>query len=346
MRIVRVGFAPLLLSALLSLGVMPVGADETPPHYDGERFFNPWGRIERPGWRVKLPFVFRRLLGSLRMREGAPARVANDGSFLRANSLHSQPTVTWVGHSTLVVQMDGVTFVTDPIWSDTASPLAILGPRRLVPPGIAIDALPPVDFVVVSHSHYDHTDIYSLRRLADKGAQIFVPLGLDRLLRRSGIERVSALDWWEEAKVGKVTVHCLPAKHSSGRGVGDLDRTLWAGWAVRGPTRSFYYTGDTGYFVGFAEIGARLGPFDLAAVPIGAYEPRVMMRDVHLTPEQALEAALDARAKVAVGIHYGTFDLTDEPLGEPPLRFHRHAMELGLAPDRVWTLAIGETRTW
>jgi N-acyl-phosphatidylethanolamine-hydrolysing phospholipase D len=295
---------------------------------------------------VALPFFARRIWSNLAGRSGAVASVLNDGAFLRENARHSVPTVTWIGHSTVLVQMDGVTFLTDPIWSDTAGPAAGLGARRLVAPPLALEDLPPIDFVVVSHSHYDHADLPTLHALARRGARIFAPLGLGRVLRDDGIAAVTELDWWDSAPFERVAVHCVPARHWSRRGLFDENETLWSGWVVTGPTRRFYFAGDTGATAGFAQIGARLGPFGVAALPIGAYEPAAMMQTVHLNPEEAVTAALDARAERVVAVHWGTFDLTDELPTEPPIRFHREAARRGLPADRFRTPPLGETQEW
>jgi N-acyl-phosphatidylethanolamine-hydrolysing phospholipase D len=320
-------------------------AGARPAHHTDGGFRNV-AELDLPGADVTVPFFLRKIWTTLVGREGAPQVVPNDGAFLRTNARHSVPTVTWIGHSTLLVQMDGVTFLTDPIWSERASPFAFAGPKRVVPPGIAFDALPPIDFAVVSHSHYDHTDVPTLVRLARTGARIFVPLRLGSVLREAGIAEVEELDWWESRTVRGVTIHCTPAQHWSARSLTDRNRTLWSGWAVVGATRRFYYAGDTGYFAGFADIGARLGPFGLAAVPIGAYEPAAMMRAHHLNPEEAVRAALDVGAERAIGVHYGTFDLTDEPLDEPPRRFHAAAQIEEIPADRIWTPSIGAVRDW
>jgi N-acyl-phosphatidylethanolamine-hydrolysing phospholipase D len=265
----------------------------------------------------------------------------------RENARHSVPTVTWIGHATVLVQMDHVSFLTDPTWSRTASPLTLLGPRRFAPPGLGLDALPPIDFVLVSHNHYDHLDLGTLRRLAAGGRTRFlVPLRVGDLLRSAGIGPVDELDWWDARRIGGVEVHFVPSQHWSGRGLADQSATLWGGWVVAGPTRRFYFAGDTGYFAGFGEIGRSLGPFGLAALPIGAYEPAAMMRAVHLDPEEAVQAGLDLGAERMLGIHYGTFDLTDEPLDEPPRRFHEAARRRALAAETVWTPPFGETRCW
>ncbi|MGB5810752.1 MAG: MBL fold metallo-hydrolase [Polyangiales bacterium] len=318
-----------------------------PAPRDDEGLFTNWiGDLPHGTLGVRLPFFVRRVMGSFQERPGAPTRVDNDGQFLRDNAKNSVPTVTWVGHATLLVQMDGVTFLTDPTWSETASPVSFAGPRRFVPPGIAIEDLPKIDFVVVSHNHYDHLDLGSLTALAtrDTTTVFYVPLANGTLLRDNGIDNVVELDWGQSRGHGDVRVYALPAQHWSKRGIGDDRKALWASWAVVGPGRRFYFSGDTGYFEGFARIAQSLGPFDLVAVPIGAYEPSEMMKWSHMNPEEAVQAAVDLGAKRAIAMHYGTFDLSDEPLDEPPRRFRAAAMETPLGDENSWLLEIGETR--
>jgi N-acyl-phosphatidylethanolamine-hydrolysing phospholipase D len=336
-------FAWAVLLATVTAGTSVAMA--APPHHaaDGFRNVEP---TSHGSFGVAVPFFARRIWSNLVGRTGAAPSVANDGVFLRHNARHSVPTVTWIGHSTVLVQMDGVTFLTDPIWSDTAGPVAGLGARRLVAPPLALDDLPPIDFVVVSHAHYDHADLPTLRLLAARGARIFVPLELDRVLREDGVPAVTALDWWESVRFERVMVHCVPARHWSRRGLFDENATLWSGWVVVGPTRRFYFAGDTGTTASFADIGERLGPFDLAALPIGAYEPAAMMQTVHLNPEEAVAAALAARAARVLAVHWGTFDLTEEPLGEPPARLHREVARRGLDAARFRTPPLGETEQW
>jgi N-acyl-phosphatidylethanolamine-hydrolysing phospholipase D len=298
----------------------------------------PQGRRERLSPRVALPFFWRRLCASFRPRPGAAPAVAFDPKALARN-----PAVTWIGHASFFVRMDTAAFVVDPMYAERASPLSFAGPRRLVPPGVPLDSLPSVDFVLLTHDHYDHTDLPTLRRLAAADAAFVVPLGHGDLVRSVGGRVVAELGWWQDVEVGGLRVTCTPARHFSGRGFRDGQSRLWAGFVVAGPTRRFYHAGDTGLFEGFEEIGRRLGPIDLAAVPIGAYEPQAIMAPVHLDPEQAVRAGLELSARQIVGMHFGTFDLSDEPLDEPPRRFLAEAERRGLA-ERAFVMSIGETR--
>ncbi len=340
----------LLVLVALVAGATPSSAEPyaiAPAPRDEEgRFQNPGGPLERAGPRVTLPFFVRRFIGSFREREGLPRRVANDGAWLRENARHSVPSVTWIGHATLLVQMGHLTFLTDPIWSDNPSPVSFAGPRRHVPPGVALDELPPVDFVVVSHNHYDHLDLPTLVALAARNpdARFYVPLGNGALLGDEGIANVVELDWGERVEHAGAEVICLPARHWSQRGIGDQRRGLWSSWGVFSDERRFYFAGDSGAFAGFEAIGAEHGPFDLAAVPIGAYQPVEMMKPSHLNPEEAAEAGRALRARRIVGMHYGTFDLSDEPLDEPPRRFREAGRAQGYEDDQIWLLGVGETR--
>lgn len=306
---------------------------------------NPVGPLGHGSLGVRLPFGFRRAYHTFFARDGSAPQVVNDGAFVRENARHSVPTVTWIGHATLLFQLDHISILTDPIWSERASPVEFGGPPRLVAPGIAARDLPPIDAVVISHNHYDHLDLPSLIMLSERDAatRFLVPLGNAELLRENGIENIIELDWGETASVGSVTIHCLPAQHWSQRGIGDRNRALWSSWALIGTEQRLYFAGDTGYFEGFAAIGTALGPFDIAAIPIGAYLPEAMMHMAHVNPEQAFQAGVDVRAKRMLGVHWGTFDLSDEPLDEPPERFLRAAEQGGRKGD-AWIFDVGETR--
>jgi N-acyl-phosphatidylethanolamine-hydrolysing phospholipase D len=331
-----------LVVRLLGVGfllLVPLMARAGAPR-NGNRFINLAGPRDLPGLDEMFPFFLRKAWTSLVPRTGGAQLVPFDRVAMMRN-----PSITWIGHSTMLVRMDGVTFLTDPIFSERASPVGFAGPKRLVPPGVPVQDLPEIDFVLLSHDHYDHADLPSVQALAARGARFIVPLGLGDLVRSAGGDAVE-LDWWQTHEIGDIRIHCVPSQHFCGRALADGNRRLWAGWVVEGPTRRFYHAGDTGYFTGFAEIGKRLGPIDLAAIPIGAYAPREIMRVVHLNPEEAVQAAIDLGATRVIGMHFGTFDLTDEPLDEPPRRFHAAAAEHGLAADQAWTLNAGESRRW
>jgi L-ascorbate metabolism protein UlaG (beta-lactamase superfamily) len=212
-----------------------------------------------------------------------------------------------------------VNVLTDPIWSERASPFSFLGPRRVRPAGVRFDDLPRIDAVVLSHNHYDHLDVPTLRRIRAKypSARILAGLGVRAFLDGRGLGGSEEFDWWSATNIGGVRVICVPARHFSSRGAFDRDATLWCAWVLEGKGGNVYFAGDTGYGPHFRETGRRLGPFRLALLPIGAYEPRWFMGPVHENPEEAVRAMKDLRAAEAIGIHYGTFRLTDEGIDEP-----------------------------
>jgi N-acyl-phosphatidylethanolamine-hydrolysing phospholipase D len=334
---------PYLIALTRARSTPLAGAPAVPPagasRVDG-RFVNRAGEPEGAGIGVTLPFFARRMWVTLNPRPGAAPRVPYDSAAIA----HS-PSLTWIGHSTFLVRMDGVSFLTDPMFSNRASPVSFMGPGRMVAPGVPLEALPQVNFVLLSHDHYDHADRRTVKRLVQRGVRFVVPLGLGEWVRRAGGQAIE-LNWWQEVELDGVRIHCVPAQHFSGRLLRDQRRRLWAGWIVSGPTRRFYHTGDSGYSADFRTIGERLGPIDLATVPIGAYLPAAMMHHVHVTPEEALQIGRDVNAARMVAMHFGTFDLADEPLGEPPRRFRAEAERLGLGSDRAWILKVGETREW
>jgi N-acyl-phosphatidylethanolamine-hydrolysing phospholipase D len=335
-------------STRAAAAIEPVSRDALgPAPRDARGRFENWTPgLPRAGPSVTLPFFLRRMTARFRSPEELPQVAPAAAGRLRANRMPMQPTVTWVGHATLLVQLAGMSFLTDPIWSGAAGPGGVIGARRWRDPGLALEELPPIDFVLISHNHYDHLDLPTLEKLArlHPGARFFVPLENGELLRDAGIRDVVELDWGERRRHGAVTIHCLPAQHWSQRRIADRRRALWSSWAVTGPELRFYFGGDSGAFEGYEKIGRLLGPFDLAALPIGAYEPVEMMRPFHLDPEEAVDAGLALRARRMLGIHFGTFDLADEPAGDPPRRFRAAADRAGVAGEDVWILDIGETR--
>jgi len=339
----------LLALTLLWAGCAGVGIEPLPgqaSHHVAGGFRNPDPAFRRPDGWTRWIFFARRVLASLVAPRSFDApRVANDGATLRAAT--ANPSVTWIGHSTLLIQLDGVNVLTDPHWGNRAGPLSWAGPRRLSPPALAFEDLPRIDVVVISHDHYDHLDLPTVKRLASAHDPLFlVPLGLKAWLAGNGITRVEELDWWETREHRGLSFVCVPAQHFAQRTLWDRDRRLWASWALLGASRRLYFGGDSGYFGGFKEAGERLGPFDLSAIAIGAYVPPAIMRFTHTTPEQAVQASEDLRSRVLLGIHWGTFDLADEPLDEPPRRMLAEAARRGTGADRAWVFKLGETRRW
>ena len=273
------------------------------------------------------------------------ASVKPDVAALRANS--SQATVTWIGHSTLLVQLDGVNLLTDPIWASRSGPFSgFVGVGRYTPPAIAFDDLPRIDVVLISHDHYDHLDEPTVRHLAQQfNPRFVVPLGIKQWLAARGITNVVELDWGESVTIDGLTIVCTPAQHGSGRSLVDQGHRLWSSWAVLGSKR-FYFAGDTGYYRHFKDIGEALGPFDLAALPIGSYTPRALAKPVHMSPEEALEAWTDLHAKKFLGIHWGTFALAREAYDEPPRRIAEEVERRHLDAKSVWILPPGLTEAW
>ena len=255
--------------------------------------------------------------------------------------------VTFVNHITFLVQFAGLNLLTDPVYSDRVSPFRSIGPRRVHAPGLAFDALPKVDLVLLSHNHYDHLDLATLRRLAATHApQIVTGLGNAAFLREHGVGPVVELDWWQVARVHAATITFTPARHWSGRGLRGRNRTLWGGFVLEHGPLQLYFAGDTGYGSHFAEIRARHGEVDLALLPIGAYAPRWFMQEQHMDPGDAVRAHLDLGARVSIATHFGCFQLTDEAIDEPVRELARARARRGVAAERFQVLEVGETRLY
>jgi L-ascorbate metabolism protein UlaG (beta-lactamase superfamily) len=225
--------------------------------------------------------------------------------------------VTWLGHSSVLLEVDGLRVLTDPVWSERTSPLTWVGPRRWYAPPVALEALPPIDAVVISHDHYDHLDYGTLRAMKDWNTRFIVPLGVGAHLAYWGIppERITELDWWEQTRVGALGVVCTPARHASGRTVFDKDATLWAGYALLGPKHRVFFSGDTGLFPAMKDIGERLGPFDLTMIEVGQYHQA--WPDWHIGPEQAVLAHRLLRGRALLPVHWGLFTLALHGWTEP-----------------------------
>ena len=228
--------------------------------------------------------------------------------------------VTWIGHATTLIEIDGRRVLTDPIWSERASPSTWVGPARFHPPPIPLAELPPIDVAVISHDHFDHLDMATVKQLAARGTRFAVPLGIGAHFEVWGIgpERILELDWHESADVAGLTITATPARHYSGRNPLRGDETLWASWVITGPSRRAFFSGDSGYFDGFSTIGTKYGPFDVAIVKVGA--SHWTWADIHMQPEDAARTALDLRARLLVPVHWGTFNLAFHAWNEPPDR--------------------------
>jgi len=351
--------------AALCCGIAVHAAEPDLPHRTADGFQNPTGanaakpfsalaRWKLDAWRDGLP---------PRPQQPTPV-VAPDLRQLLANTdplrrvggpgAHGpMPSATWIGHSTVLVQSGGLNILTDPIFSERASPLAFAGPKRAQPPGIALADLPPIDVVLVSHNHYDHLDLASVVQLDRRahGSTLFlVPLGLKAWFAEQGITNVAELDWWDVHRVAGVEFEAVPVQHWSGRGIEDRNKTLWAGWAVFAPDLRWYFSGDAGYSRLFAETRQKLAPrmrdgtlFDVALLAIGAYEPLWFMSTQHMNPAGAVQAHKDLAARRSIGIHWGTFELTDEALDQPPRDLATARAQRGVRDEDFFVLPIGGT---
>jgi L-ascorbate metabolism protein UlaG (beta-lactamase superfamily) len=314
--------------------------DPAKPHRAAEGFRNNYPHAEKGGfWRWQWE----------RLRDGLPQRPEGGYRFDTARpELAANPSITWVGHATVLLRVGGMSLLTDPHFSERASPISFLGPKRVVPPVPALHELPHIDAVVISHNHYDHLDQDSVARLAAQpggSPRFFVPLGLKDWFTRRGVDDVVELDWWESREFRGLKIDFVPVQHWSKRTLADENQSLWGGWVIRHPELSFFFAGDSGYSRDFTDIRARFGGFDLAAIPIGAYAPRWFMQIMHLDPAEAVRVHQDVNARRSVAIHWGTFEnLTDESLDEPPLRLAQERKKAGLADDEFVVLHHGETR--
>ncbi len=264
---------------------------------------------------------------------------------LRGEELHQ---ITWIGHSTFLIQSGGFNVLTDPHFSERASPFSFAGPLRVVPPAVALDDLPDIHAVVISHNHYDHLDEQTVRQLVarqpDHPPRFFVPLKLGEWFRDLGVESVVELDWWQSAGLGNLKIHAVPVRHWSARGLFDRNTSLWAGWVLDFPRQRIVHVGDSGYSADFPAIAERFPGIDLALIPVGAYDPRWFMKDAHMDPDEAVQVFKDLKATRAIGMHWGTFILTDEEMTAPPERLRAAMRREELPLDSFVVFQHGETQ--
>jgi N-acyl-phosphatidylethanolamine-hydrolysing phospholipase D len=327
-----------------STHAMTADPDPNRPHHTPEGFRNNYPHPapasfwawQRERWQKGLPATPE---GGWHFPVDVP-----DIAFLKAN--RTEYTATWIGHATVLLQIGGVNILTDPVFSERASPVPFAGPKRIVPAVPGIDDLPHIDIVLVSHNHYDHLDVASVEQLAQQPGgppRFYVPLGLKSWFAKIGIV-ADEMDWWEQRADMGLTVSFVPSQHWSARTLWDRNETLWGGFVIEHPRLRAMFTGDTGYSPDFADIQRRFGFFDLALIPIGAYAPRWFMAPQHVDPEEAVRIYRDLHAKQALAVHWGTFVLTDEPMDEPPRKLLQALRDADLPADAFWVLHVGETR--
>lgn len=280
-------------------------------HFNGKKFINPNG-LEAKGFADVFKFV--------RERNMEPYKF-NYETFVRTEALpesleESKIKITFVNHSTFLIQYAGLNILTDPIWSFRCSPFQFAGPNRMRPPGVKFEDLPPIDLVLLSHNHYDHFDSNTVKDLIVKHQpQFVVPLGMKKAVEKLGSKRVEEVDWHQTIRQEKISITGTPANHFTSRGIFDRDKTLWCGYLLQFGTHKLYFVGDTGYGPNFKEIGNKYGPIDISLIPIGAYKPEWFMGPIHISPPQALQVHRDIRSIQSIAMHFGTFPLADDGQG-------------------------------
>lgn len=321
--------------------------DDSPkPHHTKNGFQNTDTSVAAKGLGPVLLWKLGNLFKTLPSTEASDYQIEtmdNDGSKVRENK--NNLSLTWIGHATVLIQIDGKNILTDPIWSERCSPISFIGPKRFTNPGIKLEDLPPIDIIIISHNHYDHMDLPTLKALDERDKPtIFAGLKNKDFLQGEGLTNVIELDWWDIRIEKDIKITFTPTQHFSGRGIFDREETLWGSYIIEGKEKTIYFAGDTGYFPGFKEIGSKFPNIDVAILPIGAYEPRWFMKPIHMNPEDTFQAYRDLGAKYLLPMHYLTFVLTDEALDEP-LKFTKSVFNLNhFKLDTLLDLKIGETK--
>lgn len=308
-------------------------------HFNGLNFFNPWGFHHKTLWDVLKWQI-------LTKKVSWPKWVENKGKPNLPETLaQSEVAITFINHATLLIQFSDLNILTDPVYSERVSPVQWIGPRRVRNPGLAFEMLPRIDVVLISHNHYDHMDKSTLLKLQARFApKFYIGLGDGEILNSFGLTNWTEMDWWQREDFQKMKISYTPAKHFSGRAHNDHFLSLWGGFFFEHNQHKIYFAGDTGYSPHFKDIAARLGSPTVSLLPIGAYEPRYFMKDAHVNPEESVQAHLDLGSKKSIGMHYGTFRLTDEGLDAPVKDLQLALEKFRLDPEHFLTLQEGETR--
>ncbi len=320
--VVVTGCAPFGKSA----GGARLEAMKLSPQYEDGKFVNP-----QPMYTNKLDGIWRIMTsGEAERTPEAPIPVASISPWRYSHKPSSGLRITWLGHSTILIEIDGLTILTDPVWGERTSPYSWVGPKRWYPPPIALEDLPPLDAVIISHDHYDHLDYSTIVAMKDWNVPFFVPLGVGAHLEYWGIpqERITELDWWDQMRLEELTVVMVPARHASGRDLFDQNDTLWGGYVLAGNKHRVYFSGDTGFFPGFCEIGDKWGPFDVTMIEVGAYDSA--WPDWHIGPEQAVIAHQMVRGNIFLPIHWGLFNLANHNWTEPMERVLAYSYDHGV----------------
>jgi L-ascorbate metabolism protein UlaG (beta-lactamase superfamily) len=315
----------------------PRYSGEVSDHFNGKTFFNRAG-LRPGGFGTVLKWMLQREQGEWNNTKNAPVGEKP------AARVHEGIRITFVNHSTFLIQADGLNILTDPIWSERSSPFSWAGPRRMRPPGIRFEDLPEIDAVVLSHNHYDHLDLPTLKKISQQyKPAIIAPLGVNALLKTEGIPGGIEADWWNEIKLSEaVTLAIVPAQHFSGRGLFDRNATLWGGYVLKTISGNLYFAGDTGYDkITFQEIGKRYAPLRAALLPIGAYKPIWFMSPVHISPEEAVKVHLDLNTEISIAMHYGTFPLGDDGQNEPVKDLEQAMKRYNIRQDQFLILKEG-----
>lgn len=317
-------------------------------HFDGETFFTP-GAPKQGEFADLLRWVTNRDPGPwLPKRDTTSVRQTTPEERF-GNDTAAKTRVTFVNHATMLIQTEGINILTDPVWGDVAGVFDLIGPSRVRPPGVPLEKLPPIDLILLSHNHYDHLDIGTMKRLAERfKPTIVVPLGNKAYLENNGIGNIVELDWWQETSLvhdGKtLRVHCVPAQHFSGRGVSDRNKSLWCGFVVQSTqtAEEIYFAGDSGYGKHFKRIGEKFRNIVCAMIPIGAFRPKWFMAPVHIAPDEAVKVHQDVHSRLSIGMHFGTFPLADDGENEPIEELRKALAQASVEPSGFRTLDLGE----